>query len=229
MDGQAFKGADHRAHHVVAIEVLRDAVIHRVGADRDHQRVVPWPGSHKAQRHGGLRIVGIERVAGHLLFDETPVRLVVVERLDDVISIGPRIGAGVVVIVAVRVGIVRHVEPVPGPVLAVARRRQQSVHKLFVGVGARVGDKALGFFRCRRQSSDIERHAADQRPLIGGPSWLQSAFLEFCQDKAVDRIARPHRVFHRRQGRIVQRLKCPVLLRGFASGSRRRWNRCARF
>ena len=73
---------------------------------------------------GRLRV---ERIAGQLFFDEAGVGLVVVEGADDIVAIGPSVGAELVFIVAVGVAVVDDVEPVAAPAFAIARGGQEAV------------------------------------------------------------------------------------------------------
>ena len=82
-------------------------------------------------------------VAGKLLADELVVRLVVVERADDVVAVPPGVWLRPVALEAVGLGVADQVEPVPRPALAVVRRGEQAIDDLFVGVG-----------RLRRRRSD---------------------------------------------------------------------------
>ena len=70
------------------------------------------------------RRAGEEHVAGELLLDEPVVRLVGVERADDVVAVRPGVGPRLVLVVAVRLAVVDDVEPVPRPALAVVRARR---------------------------------------------------------------------------------------------------------
>src|SRR5207247_370330 len=63
------------------------------------------------------RIARRQEVARDLLADELIVRLVRVERGDDVVSIPPRFGKGEVALLAGALGEARHVQPVPAPAL----------------------------------------------------------------------------------------------------------------
>ena len=69
-------------------------------------------------------VAGERLVAGELLDDEAVVRLVGVERADDVVAVPPGVGPGLVELVAVGVGVAGQVEPVPAPALAVVRARR---------------------------------------------------------------------------------------------------------
>ena len=59
------------------------------------------------------------RIANELLFDEAIIRCVVIESMDDVVAIRPRIGPLRVHFKTVRVGVAHHIQPVLRPPLAV--------------------------------------------------------------------------------------------------------------
>src|SRR5437763_1561992 len=77
----------------------------------------------------GEAIVRLERVASELFEDKPRVRRIVVEAADDVVAIGPGIGAEGVHLVAVALGEAGDVEPVPRPALAVVWTLQQAVEQ----------------------------------------------------------------------------------------------------
>ena len=64
-------------------------------------------------------IVRGQQVTGDLLSDELVIGHVVVERVDDVVAVFPRIGVPVILVVAGRVGVARDIQPVPTPALTV--------------------------------------------------------------------------------------------------------------
>ena len=83
-------------------------------------------------------VVGGQQVAGDLLADELVVRLVGVERVDDVVAVPPGVRVGDVPRRAGRLGVAGDVEPVPAPALAERGRGQQPVDHLLERVGRRV-------------------------------------------------------------------------------------------
>src|SRR5262249_13414828 len=91
---------------------------------------------------------GEEHVAGDLLLNESPIGLILVEGADDVIAVRPGVGAGLVLVVAVGVAVVDHVEPVSAPPLAAGRRGQPPVPAALVrgrrGGGRRGGGGGAG-------------------------------------------------------------------------------------
>ena len=98
-----------------------------------------------------------EQVAGELLHRELVEGLVLIERLDHPVAVGPDDATGVAG-VAGAVGITGEVEPLAGPVFAVG------------GLGEEVGDdfgvrglaQPRDFLRRGREAGDVQRDAADQ-------------------------------------------------------------------
>ena len=121
----------------------RDAMVDGILAHTDHQRLVPGARGKEPERDRGLWLIGKKRVTGDLFLDESGIGLVFVERTDDVVAIGPGIGPGVVVVVAVRIGIVRQIQPVPSPVLAVTGRREQPRNERIISRGRMIRDKRV--------------------------------------------------------------------------------------
>ena len=208
VDREALKCSERRAHHVVAIQVLRRAVIHRVLAHRDHQCVVPRPGGEETQRDRGLRVVGKQGVAGQLLLHKARVGLVLVQRADDVVPIMPRVRARVVVVVAVRVRVVRDVEPMPRPVLAVPRRSEQARDEFLVGTPVLVRDERGHLLGRGRQAGEVVAESPDERAAIGFGRWSEVFFLQLRADESINWIR-----FAARHGGLDQRRERPVWFR----------------
>ncbi len=82
------------------------------------------------------RSPGAEVVTGDLEREEAIVGQVGVERPDDPVAIAPGVGALGVELEAVGVGVMRQVEPVLAPALAVMRAGQQAIDQPFVGIRA---------------------------------------------------------------------------------------------
>ena len=156
LDRDARERADRVGHHVVAVEVPGDLA---VGLRLGHLTVadlIPRAGGDEPNRLLAVGCVRMEHVARHLLLDELRIGLVGVERPDHVIAIGPGVGPGLVLVVAVRVAVVDDVEPVPRPALAVPGRDEQPFDELFVGLRVGVGDEGLHLVGRGRQADEIE-------------------------------------------------------------------------
>ena len=173
-------------------------------------------------RDGAARNVTSHFVAGQLLLDKAVIRLVLVERTNDVIAVAPgerpiAVGAKI----AVRVGITRGVKPVLAPALAVARRGQVALDEPVIGVGGLIVDEGRHFFRRRRQTGQVET----EPPRQGGPLCFrrqrQAFLLERRQDKAIDGAAHTMFIMLARERRTNDGLKRPVALICTAGGHRR--------
>ena len=135
LDCGAGEGLHDGRDHVVAVEVAANLPVNRVFPDVPQRTLVPRPGGNETKRDDGLRIVGKQHVARDLFLKETPVGLVAVERRDEVIAIRPGVGSNTVLVVSVRLGEMGRVHPVPRPAFTVARRREQPIHGMCVGIG----------------------------------------------------------------------------------------------
>ena len=93
-----------------------------------------------------------------------------------------------------RLGVAHQVEPVPGPAFAVVRRGEQPIDDLLVGAGRFVGQKGIDLGRRRRQADQVERHAAQQRALVGRRRRRQAGRFEPRQNESIDRRLDPSRV-----------------------------------
>ena len=148
------------------------------------------------------RAVG-KQVAGQLLDRELIERHVAIEGVDHPIAKRPHL-AIIVDMNAVGVGIAGGIEPIATPMFALARRGQQPIDIFFIGVGRFV---VRGILRLARASggrpvrSRHTRRASVRR--IGFGRRLQAVLLELRQNEAVDRIADPSGVLHRRQCRAA--------------------------
>ena len=149
VDGDAHGRGDDLRHHVVEIAGAGGALQH-VAPRLDVADEVPRPRRKKARRNQRRGISGRDDIAGNLLAEELPVGFVGVERGDHVVAVAPRVRAQLIALEAVGVGVVRDVEPVPRPALAVVRRGEQFIDELFVGPRVAVGDEALHALRRRR-------------------------------------------------------------------------------
>jgi predicted RNA-binding protein with RPS1 domain len=165
-------------------------------------RVAP----HRAQaveagRHLRFAIRRIELIAGQLLQDETVVRLVPVEGADDVVAVAPGPEQVVVVLEAFRLGEADHVEPVPGPALAVAGARKEPVDEALVGVRLLVALERRCLHGRRREAGQVERHPPDQFGAARLRRGREALALELLEDEAVDARARPGGVPDLRESR----------------------------
>ena len=168
--------------------------------------------THRDQR---FLITRVKLVAGDLFLHEAVIRLVIVERFDDVVAITPDVGTGFIRFEPIAVGVARHVQPMTPPALAVSGRCQQPVHHLFPGVGRLVAQKRLDFFLGRRKADHVYADPPEQCQLVGASIGLEVFLFELGQDERVDGGLDPGFILNRGYRRFLHGLECPVaLLRG---------------
>ena len=92
----------------------------------------------------------LQQVAGDLFPDKLVVRLILVERIDDVVAVAERVDVREVFVEAITVGIAGDVEPVASPFFAVMRRGQQPVDDPAECVRRFVGEKIGDLLHRRR-------------------------------------------------------------------------------
>ena len=194
-------GRDDAVHHIPHADFLddRSAFVGR------HVAAV------EACRHQLVRRSLGQQVTGQLFGQELVVRQIPVEGIDDPVTVRPHL-AIVVQMQPVRVAVPSCVQPESGHVFAVVRRLQQPVHQSLVGFWRVVSQKGVYLRGSRRQTGQIQGHAADQ----GGPIRLGRRFptllFQTMQDEMVDRIARPRPVCHLGQRRARRSSEGPMLL-----------------
>src|SRR5262249_35718016 len=152
-----------------------------------------------------------EDVARDLLADELVVRLVFVERFDDIVAVTISRSHWIIRIVSGRVRVTRDIEPMPSPFFAVSLRPEQTINDLLEGASRGVPQKRLNLFRRRRQPGQIESRAANQRAFIGVGDRLQTFLFELGQDETIYRRFDPGLVFDFGRLMIFDRLKRPEL------------------
>ena len=111
----------------VEFEKYLVALIERFGAKREET-------SRNEFFVGGFSFVATKQITGNLFPYEPSKRLVVVERVDHVVAVAPRMGVGEDAFHAVGLAIACDVEPVPSPVFAEVGRPQQLIDNFLKGV-----------------------------------------------------------------------------------------------
>ncbi len=157
-------------------------------------------------------IVGLNFVTGKLKPDETVVRQVAVQGIDDPIAISPRIRPSLVELKTVGFGKPRQVEPVLPRALPILGACKQAVDQPLVGIRRPVGEKRLLQFEARWQSDQVEAEPPQERRTIGFARVLLLLRFQSRKDEAVDRIAHPGQFAHARHRRAHRRNERPVLV-----------------
>ena len=171
-----------------------------------------------------------KEIRRELPHDEFVIRNVVVQRLNDPVSIPPGMRIRPVVRSHVRVvfRVAGDVEPVPRPSLAIARRIQQPINQFRERVRRSIAQKLVTLLDRRRQSGQIETRSPQQRVTIRAVGVRQSGLFLLRQDKSIDRFLNPLRVFYVGSGVPFRWLQRPVLPSkipvDLLSRSRGRWS-----
>jgi hypothetical protein len=165
-DRHAIKRFHRRADHVVPIEAAGDLSVELGLGNFDVADEVPRTGRDEAGRDDSRRIVRKQHVPRDLLLDESRVRFVVVEGANHVVPIVIRVRPEFVLVVAVRIGVMNDIQPVPRPALSVAGRREVTVDQLFVCKRIGIAHEFLNLFGSRRQTEQIELEPPDQRAAV---------------------------------------------------------------
>ena len=131
-----------------------------------------------------------QQVSRKLLGDKLIERHPAVEGVDRPVSPPPHVPSRVVV-EAVRVGVTGRIEPVERHPFTVARRSQQPINHLLVGIGHSVGEKLIHVTDRRRNTRQIERGSTDEPLLLGRRRRCKALTHESREDKVVDRIEGP--------------------------------------
>ena len=82
----------------------------------------------------GIPVARINLITRNLLSHEPVIRLVGIERLDDIITVTPCLGSGVVGVVAIGIGVAHQIQPSLRLMLTVARTGQQTINHFPVGI-----------------------------------------------------------------------------------------------
>ena len=166
----------------------------------------PRPEREKTQR-GQRRFIltEIELVGGELLNNELGKRLVLIQRADNVVAIRPRPREFLFLKknVALVVRVTRDIEPMPRPMLAIARRFQQPVHPF----GMRNAKFRIRFWW---QPGEREMGAPVQHVIRRARRGLEIGGLELGEDELVDGILHPRYVLNTRRLGVADGLECPV-------------------
>ena len=160
--GQAGERRHGLRHLVVAILVV----------ERDRRRAesaeVECAGPEESESRSQACVVRVEHVRGQLFADESRPGRVAVEGDDHVVAVGPSVGPPDIVFIAMALGEVDCVEPVPRPPLAEAWRGQKPVDPAVDGVGRLVRDELGDRLGRRRKSEQVEVQPTQQFTAAGG-------------------------------------------------------------
>ena len=198
-DGQAQEGLPGGAHDVIELIV---AIRRRIGGF-----IIPVT---QAKKPGGdfcLQRTVRQFIARQLFEHEAVEGLVVVQRTDDIVTVAPHKRLLSITLVAVAVGVAHHIQPVPGPALAIARAFEQIIHHC---VEITAFGIAFLLSHRRRQSGHIQMESAKQSRRRGLSRSVAALLFQLRQHKGINAIAHPGLVFNCRNEGPMHRLKRPV-------------------
>ena len=183
----ATRAANRQAH-----ESFRRGLEHVVerfelGGARVVRFVIPDAESIKTGGDQAVIVHVRQLVAGDLLHHEPVVRLVLVERADDVVAVFPDKRFFIVALVAVGLGEAHDVEPMAAPALAVLRQAEQMLDEPWPGVGRSVVHERLHLTIGRRQADEVKVRAANERGLVGDRVRGDTPGVELRLDQLINR------------------------------------------
>ena len=171
----------HRAGRLHAVDDILNGILLRHNAVFRVAPVIPVEARRQPLLEGRIR----QHIPGQLFQHEPVKRLVPIEAVDDVIPPPPHHPLPVVLI-AVGIGIARRIEPPRGHPLAKTRRSQQPVHQLLVSLRRGIPQKGIQLPRRRRQTGQVERHAARLRLPARRRPHRQALFAQARRDEMID-------------------------------------------
>ena len=131
----------------------RDKVIHfigtRPGVVLDN---VFRPSRQVARSNKRSWVAGSQLIPGKLMLKKCVVRHVLIEGIDDPVTIPPGIRPVFISFKAAGVRVADDVQPVPSPALAVLRAGEKAIDNLWPGIWSAVLFECLHFFKCRGQA-----------------------------------------------------------------------------
>ena len=152
-----------------------------------------------------------EPVGGDLVPDKSVERKIIVERVDDVVTVG--IGEGVFPLggeyVSPGVGVARHIEPVAAPALPVASGGEETLDNLFPCIGRVVALKGVHLRRGGGESEEIEGGSPQQLASVGRESGFHAGAAQSLEHKEIYWVERPVVFAGGRLG-IEDFLECPM-------------------
>jgi hypothetical protein len=153
------------------------------------------------------------QVAGKLVAHKFVVRQVALEGVDHPVAIAVNLRNRIVRVVAGRVRVTDHVQPVPAPPFAVAGRIEQTIDDAGEGLIRSIGQKRGDFLGRRRQAGQIIGRSANQSPLVRVSGGRKFQLFAPSQNKSVDVVSRPVGVPDGRRRRIGDGSQRPELAR----------------
>ena len=105
---------------------------------------IPWASGDHSKSFDAIGCPGIQYISCNLLLNEPSIRLIAIERADDVVSVRPGVRTHFVFIVTVGLAKMHHIEPVPSPTFSVTWGIQQLIDDSSVSfiIASRIADES---------------------------------------------------------------------------------------
>jgi len=120
LNGHGAKGIEDIRYHVVTVQVAGHLAVDLRLRHLSMSYEIPRSGSEKTESEDTIGLTRVKSVAGNLFLYELPIGFVLIEGAYDVITIGPGIGAKLILVVPASVGVLGHVQPMAGETFPVA-------------------------------------------------------------------------------------------------------------
>jgi hypothetical protein len=140
-----------------------------------------------------------QQIPGELLQGELVVGQVVVAGADQPVAVGPDVAAGIL-FVALGLRVAGEIHPEDRPAFAEGGRSEQPVDDVFVGITPPTLGEGGRLLECRRETGQVERHAAEPLEAVRVFRGLQLLRVEPRQNEAVQWLAAPAGARHFGQG-----------------------------
>ena len=125
--GGGTKTVEYIGNNIIPIQVAGDFSIH-LGLRHFHvSDKIPWSCRQKAKGQYSVFGIRVQNISRNLFLNKLVVRLVVIERTNHIVAIGPGIGAQLILIIPTGICILGDIQPVPGEALTIPRRSKQTV------------------------------------------------------------------------------------------------------
>ena len=92
--------------------------------------IIVWPRNQKSRSYIQFRFALTNHIACKMLPDENIKGLIVVDRLNDIITEGPEIGNDFIALITPAFTKSNHIKPMPTPMFTIPRRGKQPIHQI---------------------------------------------------------------------------------------------------
>ena len=155
----------------------------------------------------------LQQVAGNLFPDKLVVRLVLVERINDIVAVAECVDVGEVFVEAIAVGIAGDVEPVATPFFAVMRRGQKPIDDPAECIRRFVSEEIGDFLHRWRKAGQVVGGPANESALGCGRCGLELIGLKPGKNEKVEILPWPSAGLHRGECRLAWPAEGPKLAR----------------